>query len=201
MGQELDDELKDFIYKEGIQEAGNIGAGNASKYLSELIGEKVNISVPDISLIDISEAKEKTSSATCNRLNVSVNIESLNGSIALSMEKESYNKFIKMVGTQKENSKIKTMMNIAEHIARFYLDAVAEFLSIDLKFGQGKLLYMTKESLLMYLISKTNQKQKSNKGLVISTSFNIPNKVEGDILMIMGKKEIKQISEALEKIS
>lgn len=194
------EDILDFIYREGIEEVGNIGAGNASKYLSELTGKKVEISVPEMKVFDTEKARENAKNCGQNNINVFINIASMNGSVAISMEKEHYNNFLDMVKTEKKGSKVQNMMDIAEHISRFYLEAVAEFLSLNLEFKEGKLLYMGEKTLVTYIVSQITDGKKE-KGLVIENKFQIQEDICGKIIMLLGEDEIGRIKDALESIS
>lgn len=200
--------------QEGMQTIGNIGTGQASKYLSDVVGSRIYTSVPEVDIIEIPENiaevpdifEENSGRSIAGILMPTTGIE---GSIMVTFSKEDSLEFLNLV-TGGDHDRIdeagkKELKEIGERIADIYLETLKKFLQIETGHGHSRLVMMPFGTLLAHVASLIVPDDEENNGtenpqaLVIKTDFSIQDKVNGDIALILEVDETEKILEALHK--
>jgi len=128
------DQMKQDILKE----VANIGAGNAATAFSGMIGQKINMTVPRVELVEIQELPAITGDEeeyiACIMINFSGEIS---GKILLVVDMENVEKILKLIfstddlpGKEMQHSALNELGNI---LSGAYLKAINDFTDLDLK--------------------------------------------------------------------
>jgi len=129
---DLDQSKKDIL-----KEVANIGAGNAATAFSGMIGQKINMTVPKVELIDIQELPAITGDEeeyiACIMINFSGEIS---GKILLVVDMENVERMLKLIFSTDElpeksmqHSALNELGNI---LSGAYLKAINDFTDLDL---------------------------------------------------------------------
>jgi chemotaxis protein CheC len=132
MFMDLDQSKKDIL-----KEVANIGAGNAATAFSGMIGQKINMTVPKVELIDIQELPAITGDEeeyiACIMINFSGEIS---GKILLVVDMENVERMLKLIFSTDElpeksmqHSALNELGNI---LSGAYLKAINDFTDLDL---------------------------------------------------------------------
>ncbi len=194
-------ELSD-LQKEGLEEIGNIGSGQSTDFLSDIIKRKVEIAIPEMGVIPLSESTKELKEKFYKKdpvFNVYVPITGLNGGISVILEKEDYIKLINLI--EQQINEPYTLMELSEDIAKCYLEAVNNFLYKSLGFGDGKLFYMPIDSLLDYLSDNMiTDEEKDSDALIINTEFHISDEISGKIVLLINIGHVSELTDALDRL-
>ena len=129
---ELDQSKQDIL-----KEVANIGAGNAATAFSGMIGQEINMTVPQVELVDIQELPAITGDEeeyiACIMINFSGEIS---GKILLVVDMENVEKMLKLIfatdelpGKEMQHSALNELGNI---LSGAYLKAINDFTDLDL---------------------------------------------------------------------
>jgi len=129
---ELDQSKRDIL-----KEVANIGAGNAATAFSGMVGQKINMTVPKVELIEIQELPAITGDEeeyiACIMINFSGEIS---GKILLVVDMKNVEKMLKLIfstddlpGKEMQNSALNELGNI---LSGAYLKAINDFTGLDL---------------------------------------------------------------------
>ena len=129
---DLDQSKRDIL-----KEVANIGAGNAATAFSGMIGQEINMTVPQVELIDIQELPAITGDEeeyiACIMINFSGEIS---GKILLVVDMENVEKMLKLIfatdelpGKEMQHSALNELGNI---LSGAYLKAINDFTDLDL---------------------------------------------------------------------
>ncbi|MFW5961908.1 MAG: chemotaxis protein CheC [bacterium] len=129
---ELDKNKKDIL-----KEVANIGAGNAATAFSGMIGQEINMTVPQVELVDIQDLPAITGDEeeyiACIMINFSGEIS---GKILLVVDMENVEKMLKLIfatdelpGKEMQHSALNELGNI---LSGAYLKAINDFTDLDL---------------------------------------------------------------------
>ncbi len=192
------------LQKSALKEIGNIGAGNAASALSQMVGRKIEMSVPEISFISTDQIQETIQ----NKTNIGVGIYTkvygdINGKILMYFEKKNALQLIDILmcretGTTKaiegmEESAIKEVGNI---LASSYLSAIGEFTKLKLMPSIPNILVDNLPEIVIY-VSKKFQEVLEN-ALWIETEFiDSPNRISGNFYLLPDDKALNVILKSL----
>lgn len=123
-----------------LKELGNIGAGNASTALSQLINERVNIGVPQVKLLDFNEISTIIGSEESVMVGILIMLsEEINGMMMFLMYPEVARRIVNVLmggnttSTQFDEIEISAVSEIGNIIAGAYLSSLSDMtgLTID----------------------------------------------------------------------
>ncbi|SFM01227.1 chemotaxis protein CheC [Halanaerobium salsuginis] len=128
----IDDNKKDIL-----KEVANIGAGNAATAFSGMIGQKIDMSVPEVELINIQELPAITGDEEDYIACIMINFKGeISGKILLVIDMETVERMLKLIfGTDDlpdkdmQNSALNELGNI---LSGAYLKAINDFTALDL---------------------------------------------------------------------
>lgn len=124
-----------------LREVGNIGAGNATAALSQLINTRINLTVPKVELVTFSELAEVVGSAEKLVVGILVNVSGdIDGMMMFMMDCATAHCLVNsMEGQEKENMETFTEMDfsalkeIGNIIAGAYLSALSTIMNLNIK--------------------------------------------------------------------
>lgn len=94
----LDLDRMDDMHFDILREIGNIGAGNATTALSQMINAKVDMKVPKVELLDFRELPDIVGGAECIVVGILLEIEGeINGMMMFILEKESAHRLVNVL--------------------------------------------------------------------------------------------------------
>jgi len=131
----MDIDINGFQY-EALKEVGNIGVGNATTALSQLIGKKVMLSFPSLMVMDTQSIAENTSNIEIVGTVVRI-VGDVNGGSLIAFQKSSADSFVDILlkDTPYENDEDmrKSVLNeTANILVGSYLNALSKFLDMTL---------------------------------------------------------------------
>ena len=184
--------------RDELQELGNIGAGRASRYLSDLADNKVNIGVPKVDIVSLSSGSDKVSQimdvpAQEQLMAVLMPTEDPSGGIVFLFTQEDYQEFLKMGDGE-------DFLDVSEDVSNYYIDALESFLSLEVDTGEPRLISLPLNTLLIQ-ISSSIQGDNSD-ALIINTEFSIDSddsETTGEITFFLEIEDIDKIIEVMEE--
>jgi len=191
--------------RDELQELGNIGAGRASRYLSDLVDEKINISVPQVDIVSLSPGSEEVSDimdlpSNQQLMAVLMPTEHPAGGVVFIFTQEDYQKFLKLISQNNEESQ--DFLETSEKVSNFYLDAIESFLSLDVDTSDARLISLPLNTLLIQISSSVVEDSSESNALIINTEFSIPddeNETKGEITFFLEINDMDQIIETMEE--
>ena len=130
----------DSVRYDVLREVGNIGAGNATTALSQLINSKIDMNVPKVELLDFQSLAEVVGSAEKLVVGILLNLSGdISGMMMFMMEFSSAHYLVNcLVGKDKENMEAFTEMDlsalkeIGNIIAGAYLSALSSLTNLKI---------------------------------------------------------------------
>ena len=196
--------LSDFHY-DALKEVGNIGIGQATTSLSQMVNRRVDISLPDLKLLPFAEV-----SALVRKEDpvVGVVLEltgDANGHLLLLLSKNDAKSLIKMivgaaseddVFDEMEKSVLKELGNI---MAGTYITALSNFLGLSLGLSTPSQVYAMAEVIVNEAIGSMNSD--ATEILYMNTEFMVESdKVDGKLLIFTDSSSITKLLDSINKM-
>ncbi len=196
--------LTDFQY-DALKEVGNIGIGNATTSLSQMVNKKVEISLPDLKLVPII----KVPIIVKNAAPVVGIIQQLKGDssgfLVLLLSKDSAKLLIKLVLGQAENnttfnemeqSVLKELGNIMNGT---YISSLSNFLGIALGLLPPNQVYDMSDAIINQIVGMMSMDVEDV--LFMRTEFTVNSeKIDGRILIFTDSASLTRILGAINKL-
>lgn len=139
-GQYSDLSKLDSIHYDILREVGNIGAGNATTALSQLINTKIDMTVPKVELLDFTELAEVVGSAEKTVVGILLNLSGdVDGMMMFMMEYSAAQHIVnRLVGRDEESKEAFTELDfsalkeIGNIIAGAYLSALSSLTNLSI---------------------------------------------------------------------
>lgn len=129
----------DSIHLDILKELGNIGAGNAATSLSQLLNQRVDMSVPEVKLLKLRDVPYLLGGPEIPVIGVTVLVEGDGeGQILLLFTRDSAEKLIKNVmagfpqNELSEEMKISVLLEVGNIVSSTFLNALASFTNLKL---------------------------------------------------------------------
>ena len=181
----------DSVRYDVLREVGNIGAGNATTALSQLINSKIDMNVPKVELLDFQSLAEVVGSAEKLVVGILLNLSGdISGMMMFMMEFSSAHYLVNcLVGKDKENMEAFTEMDlsalkeIGNIIAGAYLSALSSLTNLKII---ESIPYMAIDMAGAILsVPAIAFGELGDKALLIESEFNqIDNSVNGFFILI-----------------
>ena len=161
-----------FFQLDALREVGNIGAGNAATALSQLLNRKIQISVPNIDVIDLQQLMYFCS----EKIVVGVMVRVLGdtpGNILIIFEREKAINIIEfLTGSREEEFSeigISVLNEIGNIVASAYMNSITKFTGLNLLPSVPAMTYDMLGAILSTMILEAAQYE--DKVLEIKTNF------------------------------
>ncbi len=198
------DNLESFHF-EALKEIGNIGTGNAATSLSTMMGKKVDITVPSVSVVEISKIPFMFKDP--ERITVGIQMgffEDLNGHLLLLFDSEPAREILKLlIGagsddlTQLDEMQRSVFGELGNIVCGSYLVSLSQFsnlnLNSDIPFVTTDMVSaIVAETCLVYA-------EEEDKSILIETNFEIDShmNVEAYLFQIMEPKSIPKLLKSI----
>jgi chemotaxis protein CheC len=196
--------LTDFQY-DALKEVGNIGIGNATTSLSQMVNKKIEISLPDLKLVPIIQVPIIVKNAAP----VVGIIQQLKGEssgfLVLLLSKDSAKLLIRLVLGQAENnttfnemeqSVLKELGNIMNGT---YISSLSNFLGIDLGLLPPNQVYDMSDAIINQIVGMMSMDVEDV--LFMRTEFTVNSeKIDGRILIFTDSVSLTRILGAINKL-
>lgn len=184
--------------RDELQELGNIGAGRASRYLSDMADHKVNIGIPQVDIVSLSSGSDEVASImevpeNQQLMAVLMPTNEPGGGIVFLFTQDDYQKFLQMGDGE-------DFLDVSEKVSNFYLDAIESFLSLEVDTGDARLISLPLTTLLIQINSSIPSDE--SDALIINTEFSIEeddDKTTGEITFFLEIEDIDDIIEVMEE--
>ncbi|OYT53167.1 MAG: hypothetical protein B6U72_06670 [Candidatus Altiarchaeales archaeon ex4484_2] len=188
--------------EDALKEIENMGAGNASRVMSDLIKKEVRLVVPEIKIVNKSDIASivggPESMVICMYSPISGD---LSGNVVIAFQKKEAFKLIdllekKDIGSTEllEDEGKHQLENVGLILIRPYLDPLGEFLDIDVHSGKVRVLSTFGRSLSDFLLLNV----KEENTLLITTNFSVPDaNIHGDFAFLLAFSSIQTIINAI----
>lgn len=197
------------LEKDALKESANIGAGNASSALSELVKKKVNIVVSDLSFISLDNLQEAIGGpkqlvvgiytpVSGGMSGTIIIIFPIDCALALSSVLQGKPKTASSTLSEEDKGVLGNMGNI---LSESYLASLDQLLEMGMKRGESKIVSTFGESVIDLIMLSIDEESKS--GLLIKTNFDIEETdIEGQFVLLLATKKIDDVlAKIREKIS
>ncbi|WP_426349114.1 chemotaxis protein CheC [Alloiococcus sp. CFN-8] len=161
-----------FLQLDALREVGNIGAGNAATALSQLLNRKIQISVPNIDVIDLQQLMDFCS----EKIVVGVMVRVLGdtpGNIIIIFEKEKAINIIEFLTGNKEKEfseiGVSVLNEIGNIVASAYMNSITKFTGLNLLPSVPAMAYDMLGAILSTMVLEAAQYE--DKVLEIKTNF------------------------------
>src|SRR6056297_411362 len=194
------DKLESFHF-EAIKEIGNIGTGNAATSLSTMMGKKVDITVPNVSLVEISRIPFMFQDPEKVTVGIQMSFfEDLNGQLLLLFDAEPAKQILELlIGqgsddlTQMDEMQKSVFSELGNLVCRLLLEKKKQFTNLNLNSEVPHVTFdmvsaIVAESCLTYA-------EEEDKSIVIETEFDIESQVnvEAYLFQIMDPNSIPKL--------
>jgi len=129
----------DSMHLDVLKELGNIGAGNAATSLSQLLNQRVDMSVPDVKLLKLRDVPYLLGGPEIPVIGITVLVEGDGeGQILLLFTKESSEKLVKNIvagfpqNEINEEMKTSVLLEVGNIVSSTFLNALASFTNMKL---------------------------------------------------------------------
>ncbi|MDN5359308.1 MAG: chemotaxis protein CheC [Thermotogaceae bacterium] len=194
------DKLEPFHF-EALKEIGNIGTGNAATSLSTMMNKKVEITVPDVSVVEISKIPFMFKDP--EKVTVGIQMSffgDLNGQLLLIFDSEPAKQILKLlIGqrsddlTQMDEMQRSVFSELGNIVCGSYLVSLSQFTNLNLNSEVPQVTFdmvsaIVAESCLTYA-------EEEDKSIVIETEFEIESQVnvEAYLFQIMEPNSIPKL--------
>lgn len=191
--------------KDELRELGNVGAGRASRYLSDLVDHRVDISIPDVEVVDLDDEdvtrkvfkedpEEKVTA-------VVIPLKDVGGLIVFIFEQDDYQNFLTQWGEQEsEEGPQKNFLEVSKKVGDFYIEALQNLLDIDLETEEPKLMTLDMNALTIHTTSGINSSCGPDRNcvLAINTDMEIADSKSG-ITMLLEHDQVEKILDSMEE--
>jgi len=194
------DKLESFHF-EALKEIGNIGTGNAATSLSTMMSKKVEINVPDVSVVEISKIPFMFKDPEKVTVGIQMSFfEDLNGQLLLIFDSEPAKQILKLlIGqgsddlTQMDEMQRSVFSELGNIVCGSYLVSLSQFTNLNLNSEVPQVTFdmvsaIVAESCLLYA-------EEEDKSIVIETEFEIESQVnvEAYLFQIMEPGSIPKL--------
>ena len=194
------DKLESFHF-EALKEIGNIGTGNAATSLSTMMSKKVEINVPDVSVVEISKIPFMFKDPEKVTVGIQMSFfEDLNGQLLLIFDSEPAKQILKLlIGqgsddlTQMDEMQRSVFSELGNIVCGSYLVSLSQFANLNLNSEVPQVTFdmvsaIVAESCLLYA-------EEEDKSIVIETEFEIESQVnvEAYLFQIMEPNSIPKL--------
>lgn len=200
-------ELTD-MQMDALKEIGNMGAGNASAKLSELVDDMVALELTEMNIVSSSKLAEAYQSKDDDVV-VSIFLRVI-GDFVGSIVTLFPNKFAVTLVDMIQKRPIGTSKNITSAnqeefkvvgilLAQTYLNALSQFVGLNLK-ESDPIVQVNRRSIIMDFIVKGITSNVAEEILSIRTKFYIKKSdLKGEFLVLFGLKSLEQFKKIIEK--
>ncbi len=196
--------LTDFQY-DALKEVGNIGIGNATTSLSQMVNKKVGISLPDLKLVPIFKVPIIVKNATP----VVGIIQQLKGDssgfLVLLLSKDSAKLLIKLVLGQADNNapfnemEQSVLVELGNIMNGTYISSLSNFLRIALGLSPPNHVYDMSDAIINQIVGMMSLDVEDV--LFLRTEFTVNSeKIEGKILIFTDSVSLTKILGAINRL-
>ncbi len=195
------------LERDALKEVENIGAGNTATAMSQLIGKKVDITVPKIEIVALNKIHKKVTShqRMVVALYTPVSGDLQGNVISVLFSKPEALKVADLLQKRKGGkSTVLTdldqdaLKEFGDILAGSFLTALSCFLNLKLERSYQKLVYTFGESIIDLVLLDIKRTMKH--ALLIHTQFKVPAiKVEGEFTMMIAMKSLSPLLAALKR--
>ncbi|MBN2368225.1 chemotaxis protein CheC [Candidatus Woesearchaeota archaeon] len=193
---------------DALQEIGNIGSGNASTTLGNVMNTKIALDLTDVALFE-PDIFLKEYSQLDNIYVVSVFLRVLGylpGSIVIMFKREDALKFVdlaqkKALGTMKEidADSQEILETICIQVTQGYIRAMSDFLDLNLSTAQPLFTTNKRKTIIDFMIHLITASL-NNSMLAINTNFNVEEHgIRGEFLLLFGINSLKDLKNLIAK--
>lgn len=196
----------DKFYYDALNEIGNIGMGNATTALSQLVNKTITVSGSSLTLLD---ARDLSKNVRLDRVGAIVRVMGdINGGFILSIRKQHSEALIEMLikdGGQADDEYLRTsaFVEVSNILAGSYYNALSKFLNISIVPSLPKLSEGTSDEIFTKAKQHINGKMEHVFGL--TTLFEVMGEDEyhsmgGDMYMLLDSASLQTILERIEEM-
>lgn len=195
------------IELEGIQEIGNIGAGQAAQTLSEEVDQPVDIGVPEADIITLPDTVTDTPSLFdefmgSHLVGVYVPTTGLAGGAFISFTRDDCLHFMSAVMDEDVDGigddEKQQLTRIGESLVEAYLRSAESLLSVSIGHEPGRTVSMPADTLTAHIASTVYPETDSDPDvLAVKTRFSIEDVADGYILLMLQANETGALVDAI----
>lgn len=195
------------IQIDALKETANIGAGNASATLSQIVKKKVNVVVSELEFVSLTKVERIVAGPKKMVLNVYTPVSGdMSGNIVVVLPMESALELASVVEkvqvTQKRTlSKTdqEILRKIGDILSDSYLASLAQFFEMNIERESSRVIPTFGESVVDFIMLSINKEEK-DIGLYLKTNFTIKDTdIKGEFLLLLTTKETIKIVKALQE--
>lgn len=197
----MDEEIKlTDIERDALKEIANIGAGNASASLSEMVNKKVNIVVSDMDFVSLENVQEVIGAPQELVVGVYTTVTGDMSGTILIIYPISSALALASVLLKKESEPSKTLsdsdkgalIKMGNILCDSYLGSLGEFLEMNLTREDSKIVSTFGESVVDLVMLSIDPESK--QGLLIKTGFDIQeSNISGEFVLLLSSKKIDAV--------
>jgi len=202
----MDIELDEFHY-DALNEVGNIGMGNATTALSQLVGKSVRVSIPSLMVVDTRSIIDKTSDLDFVGTIIKI-VGDISGGNMMVFQKKYADSLADIIleGTSYEDDEgmRESMLNeVANILAGSYFNALSKFLDLTVL---PSIPYQTQGSTSdVFKMAEERLKCKIDHVLALATMFEVETgnacrTVDGDMFLLLDSDSLKILIDRIDRM-
>lgn len=199
-------ELDEFHY-DALNEVGNIGMGNATTALSQLVGKNVHVSMPSLMVVNTESIIEKTRDINVVGTIVKI-VGDVTGGNLITYQKKHSDMLIDIIleGTGQKNDvemRKSVLSEVCNIVAGSYVNALSKFLDLTVLLS---IPYQTEGSSSdIFDMADSRLNCNIDHVLALATMFEIESETEskaidGDMFMLLDSKSLKTILDTIDRM-
>lgn len=189
-----------------MKEVGNIGIGQATTSLAQMVNKKVEISIPNLELIPIIKIPEFVRNEDpVVGIVLQLNGEA-NGYLLLLLSRDSAKILIRLVLGEVENDEMFNEMEVSvlnelgNIMTGTYVTALSDFLGLNLGLSPPSQVYDMAEAIVNQIVGLMSQNV--DEALLLNTEFSVnEEKIDGKILVFTDADSLTRMLEELDKLA
>ena len=202
----MDIDIDEFQY-DALKEVGNVGIGNATTALSQLIGKRIMVSLPSLMVVDTQGITENTNNNEVVGTVIRI-VGDISGGCLIAFQKGSADTFVDILlkDTLYENDEEmrRSVLNEAANIlAGSYFNALSKFLDMTVLPSLPSQTQGSNSEIFKMVEDQLNCR--IDHVLSLTTMFEVENAsanktVEGDMFLLLDSKSLETILERIDRM-
>lgn len=192
------------LERDALKETANVGCGNASIALSEVIDRRVNLAVSEIEILPLKDLP-KLLGGTKQVVGIYTPIhEGMTGNVLLILKRENAVELAGIIQSAERKGKEltkndeKSLRTVGNIISEYYIKSLNRFLDMKIKPENTSILSTLSNSIAE--IISVNLDRKTEDILLLSTRFKVEKtNIEGNYILCLGMESLEQTLKAIRK--
>lgn len=181
--------------KDELKELGNIGAGRASRYLSDKVDRKIDVEVPEVRITSLSGDEDVQEifgrSGDTKITGALLPLKDPAGVLTFTFPREDYPDFLTVL--EENSGEYHNFLETSQEVSKYYLQAVETLLDIEVDRGSPTLMTMDFMALLNHSVAVLDRAN----SLIINTEMTLGD-TKSNLALFLELEDVDQVVKSME---